>query len=118
MFSLGFDPLVQPLTSTHRDEPVDFAAMFGQETMIHRVGRNNTKKDFTPEILLYLKRFLLQKINGDPKFPIPVITDQEKAQIIAATGLKLVQVSGWFYNRRKDQRYGHLPQYLADVTLD
>ncbi len=88
------------------------ATLLAREDMYLRVGRYNVKRDFTPEVLAYLKRWLRDRLNGDYDSPLPDIMDQDKAHIIRATGLKLVQVTGWFYNRRKDHRFKTLERFL------
>eukprot|EP00042_Codosiga_hollandica_P022105 m.79735 g.79735 ORF g.79735 m.79735 type:complete len:62 (+) comp50667_c0_seq2:1403-1588(+) len=61
-----------------------------------------------------MKDYLKRKVNGNYEQPFPLVTDEEKAEIVRVTGLRLVQVTGWFYNRRKDQRHRSLKDYLEN----
>eukprot|EP00048_Salpingoeca_helianthica_P020033 m.4462 g.4462 ORF g.4462 m.4462 type:complete len:659 (-) comp4321_c0_seq2:32-2008(-) len=57
---------------------------------------------FTPQVVLHLKKWLYDHMVADPSKGIPHLSDEEKTELASALNLTVRQIAQWFQNRRKD----------------
>ena len=77
-----------------------------------RASYQQKKQGFTPEVLRYLKDWLKERMNGDYLGPLPRLSEEDKLEVMQATGLRHLQVVQWFTNRRKDHRLQTLERFI------
>ena len=77
-----------------------------------RASYQQKKQGFTPEVLRFLKDWLKERMGGDYLGPLPRLTEEDKLEVMQATGLRHLQVVQWFTNRRKDHRLQTLERFI------
>jgi hypothetical protein len=69
---------------------------------------------FTPQVVLHLKKWLYDRMVADPASGIPYLSDEEKTELASALNLSVRQIAQWFQNRRKD--YAHAVRAHQDYV--